>query len=175
MKRAALSPVRLLAVMGAAVAIFAFGGWMSANAGTPTTSGAASSVSWCCLDGSSPGITVTGDATVHGRGTTARDDAIARAVADATDQANAAAHAAGITLGNIVDMQVSASPYPYAVPDMPVGISGGSPGSGAESGSSSGASSASAIGCSPTALCAPVAVAVPFQSYASVTITWSIA
>jgi hypothetical protein len=172
MKRPVRPPVRILAVLAAAVAIFAFGGWMSANAGAPTTSGAASSVSWCCVNGSSPGITVTGQATVHGRGTSARDDAIARAVADATDQANAAAHAAGITLGSIVDMQVSAPPYPYAVPAAGAIAEPGS--SGSASGTSS-ASAASGTMCPVAAPCAPVAIALPYQVDASVTITWSIA
>ena len=174
MKRPGRSPARWLAVIAAATAILAFGGWMSANAGTLGTSGGDASVSWCCVNGSGPGITVTGQATVHGRGTTARDDAIARAVADATDQANAAAHAAGITLGSIVDMQVSAPPYPYAIPA--VGAAGAEPGSsGSVSSGSSGTSVASGPMCPMSAPCAPVGIMLPYQVDASVTITWSIA
>ncbi len=178
MKRTQRVPVRLLAVIAAALGILAFGGWLSANAGAPGAAGSTSSLTWCCGGGSAPGITVTGQATVHGRGTSARDDAIARAVADATDQANAAAHAAGITLGTIVDMQVSAPPYPYAVPEPALRASARIPPTAPVPGSASGGSSGSgtsASACPMSGPCVPVGVALPFEAYASVTITWSIA
>jgi hypothetical protein len=100
---------------------------------------------WCCS--SAPGVTSTGQATVHGQGPAARNQAIARAVADATAQAQSAASAAHITLGAIVDMQVSAPPNVY-----PVAM-----------GSASGGTDPSG----PTP--------VPAETFASVTITWAIA
>ncbi len=50
-------------------------------------------------DGSLAGVTATGQAQLEGQGDEVRDAAIAQAVADARDQADAAALAAGITLG----------------------------------------------------------------------------
>ena len=96
----------------------------------PVASGIAAPA-WCCgTSGYVPGLTTYGQATVDGQGAAARDTAIAIAVKDATAQADAAAGAAGITLGAIIDMQVSAMPY-YAYPMMGVasGTSGSSPGS----------------------------------------------
>jgi Protein of unknown function (DUF541) len=88
---------------------------------------------WCCggATGSVPGLTTYGQATVDGKDLAARDAAIAAAVQDATAQANVAADAAGITLGPIIDMQVSAAPYYYDYPMMgtATGASGSSPGS----------------------------------------------
>src|SRR6185295_2813139 len=67
---------------------------------------------WCCgTSGMVPGLTTVGQATIDGQDPAARDAAIAAAVKDATSQANAAADAAGIQLGTIVDMQVSVMPY----------------------------------------------------------------
>jgi hypothetical protein len=87
---------------------------------------------WCCGGGTGyvPGLTTYGQATVDGHDPADRDAAIAVAVQDATAQANAAADAAGISLGAIIDMQVSATPY-YAYPMMgdASGSSGSSPGS----------------------------------------------
>jgi uncharacterized protein YggE len=106
---------------------------------------------WCCgTSGYVPGLTAVGQATVDGQGPAARNAAIAKAVKDATDQANAAADAAGITLGPIVDLQISAIPFAYPMMGGAAGSSPGSSGTGAEP--------------------APV----PYQSYVSVTITWSL-
>ncbi len=87
---------------------------------------------WCCgTSGYVPGLTTYGQATVDGQDPADRDAAIAVAVQDATAQANAAADAAGITLGAIIDMQVSAAPYYYDYPMVgtATGVSGSSPGS----------------------------------------------
>jgi hypothetical protein len=70
---------------------------------------------WCCVTGSVPGITVVGQATIKDQGTQARDAAIAEAVADATDQATTAADAAGVQLGAVLDLEVSAMPVVYPV------------------------------------------------------------
>ncbi len=72
---------------------------------------------WCCGGGTGmvPGLTTSGQAVMDGQGQAARDAAIAEAVKDATTQANVAADAAGIQLGAIIDMQVSAMPYYYPV------------------------------------------------------------
>jgi hypothetical protein len=84
---------------------------------------------WCCgTYGAVPGLTTVGQATVEGQDPAARDAAIAVAVQDAIAQANAAAGAAGITLGPIIDMQVSAMPYYYPMMGASSG-SGSSPGS----------------------------------------------
>src|SRR5439155_24752485 len=68
---------------------------------------------WCCPNGSMPGVTVTGQATMRGAGPAIRDQAIRRAVADAKEQADAAAQAAGVKLGQVLDMQISSSGFPY--------------------------------------------------------------
>lgn len=85
---------------------------------------------WCCgTSGVVPGLTTVGQADMDGQGQAARDAAIAAAVRDATAQANAAADAAGIQLGAIIDMQVSAMPYYYAMAeDSPGSVSPESPG-----------------------------------------------
>ena len=84
---------------------------------------------WCCgASGVVPGLTTFGQATVDGQDPAARDAAIAAAVQDAMAQANAAADAAGIQLGAIIDMQVSATPYYYPMVGATSG-SGSSPGS----------------------------------------------
>jgi len=88
---------------------------------------------WCCgTSGAVPGLTTVGQATIDdGQDPAARDAAITAAVKDATVQATAAADAAGIQLGSIIDMQVSVMPY-YAYPMMGAasGSSPGSPGGG---------------------------------------------
>ena len=91
---------------------------------------------WCCgSTGSVPGLTTYGQANMDGQGQTARDAAIASAVKDATAQATVAAEAAGITLGPIIDMQVSAMPSYYPMPmagttsGTAIGAAGSSPGS----------------------------------------------
>jgi Protein of unknown function (DUF541). len=167
-------PARMTVVIAGVVAVIALGGYVSANAGTPSGFNVASSSPvWCCVDGQTPGLTVTGEGQVHGRGTDARDAAIARAVADATDQAKAAADAAGVTLGAIVDMQVSSPQYPYAVPEA---VSGSSiPGPPADAGSSGASAGAPGGACPMTTSCdGPIVMPVPFAAYASVTITWAI-
>jgi hypothetical protein len=84
---------------------------------------------WCCgASGAVPGLTTFGQATVEGQDPAARDAAIAAAVQDAMAQANVAADAAGIQLGPIIDMQVSATPYYYPMMGAASG-SGSSPGS----------------------------------------------
>jgi hypothetical protein len=125
-------------------------GVASSSVGVTSSAGVASMPAlapypWCCP--SLPGVTATGQASVHGQGSTARDQAIARAVADAIAQAQSAATAAHITLGAIVDMQVSAAPNVYPVP----------------LGSTSG-------GSGPTP-----PTPVQTETFASVTITWAIA
>ena len=177
--------LRLLAALAVAGAVIAAGGWASASgrASSPPLAApantASSTTSWCCADGSGPGLTVTGQATVHGKGTAARDEAIAKAVADATDQAKAAASAAGVTLGQIVGMQVSAWPYPVPIY---AGAAGGSEGAPASSppgvpGTTGTAACAFGTNCPASApstpcVCTPSRV-VP-QLSASVTITWAI-
>ncbi len=112
---------------------------------------------WCCgTSGYVPGLTATGQGTVDGQDPSARDAAIAAAVKDATAQATAAADAAGITLGAIIDMQVSAMPYYYPMMGTASGTSGSSPGSPGGGG-----------GMEP----APMD---PYFGSVSVTITWSL-
>lgn len=119
-------------------------------ASTGIVSSSIAAPAWCCgATGSVPGLTVVGQATVHGQGTGARDTAIASAVKDATDQAQAAAGAAGIQLGTIVDLQVSA--MPFFIPMM--GATGGS-----SPGSSGGGTTEP----------------MSYQSSVSVTITWAL-
>jgi hypothetical protein len=146
-------------------------------------------VSWCCSGTSPSGVTVTGQASVKGQGKDARDSAITQAVADATDQAETAANAAGITLGKIVDIQVSSSGYPYP---MTAAGSAGAEGSAGASGTfvcrPGGCSeSGGGVACPGTAACVPTAIAcgdsapcpttiapAPVETFASVTITWAI-
>jgi Protein of unknown function (DUF541) len=115
---------------------------------------------WCCATGSVPGITVTGQATIKDESTAARDAAIAEAVADAADQARAAADAAGTPLGEVLDMQVSAMPVVY-----PMTEAAPQPGVAVGSGSSIGGADPGATG--PDA-------PVWYQGSATVTITWAI-
>lgn len=117
---------------------------------------------WCCgSTGSIPGLTTYGQANMDGQGQTARDAAIAAAVKDATAQATAAAEAAGITLGPIIDMQVSAMPNYYPMP-----MAGTTSGTGtATSGSSPGSSGTGGMGPAP----------VQYFGSVSVTMTWSLA
>jgi hypothetical protein len=146
-------------------------------------------VSWCCSGTSPSGLTVTGQASVRGQGKEARDSAITQAVADATDQAEAAAQAAGITLGKIVDLQVSSSGYPYPMTATgSAGAAEGAGGSGTIVCRPGGCSeSGGGVACPGTAACAPTAIAcgdsapcpttiapAPVETFASVTITWAI-
>lgn len=113
---------------------------------------------WCCgTSGVVPGLTTVGQATIDGQDQdpAARDAAIAAAVKDATAQANAAAEAAGIQLGAIIDMQVSVMPY-YAYPMMGA-ASGSSPGSPGTGGGME-----------------PAPAPDTFQGSVSVTVTWAL-
>ena len=56
---------------------------------------------------------MSGQASLKGEGAPVRDEAIRRAVADAKEQAEVAAQAAGVKLGQVLSMQVSSSGYPY--------------------------------------------------------------
>jgi hypothetical protein len=123
---------------------------------------------WCCSATGPLGLTVSGQATVRAGGSAAGASAIARAIADATTQARAAARAAGISLGRVVNMQVSAPSYPYPLP-MAAGQAGRSTGAPGVSGTTPG----------PSAVACPVRPQDPSyacaSTYASVTITWAIA
>jgi hypothetical protein len=123
--------------------------------GVAVTSGIAAPA-WCCgASGVVPGLTTVGQATVDGQDQAARDAAIASAVQDATAQANAAAGAAGIQLGPIIDLQVSAMPYYYP-------MMGAASGSGTSPGSSGGGSTE------------PAPAPNMYVGSVSVTITWSL-
>ncbi len=112
---------------------------------------------WCCgASGAVPGLTTYGQATIEGQDPAARDAAIAAAVQDAMAQANAAAGAAGITLGPIIDMQVSATPYYYP-------MMGGASGSGSSPGSPGGGGGME-----------PAPVPDMYLGSVSVTVTWSL-
>jgi hypothetical protein len=121
------------------------------------------SSAWCCTTGSVPGLMVMGQATIKDQGSAARDAAITEAVADATDQAQAAADAAGIHLGAVLDMQVSAMAVVYpmegtVLPDSGIPVeSTGSSGAGSEPG-------ATGAGATPDR----------YVGSATVTITWAI-
>ena len=130
----------------------------------PTAEGSSiASSAWCCTTGAVPGLTVMGEATIKGQGRAARDAAIAEAVADATDQAQAAADAAGIPLGPVLDMQVSAMTVVYPMEGTVSANSGiavgstGSSGTGSEPG-------ATGSGATPD----------EYLGSATVTITWAI-
>jgi hypothetical protein len=112
-------------------------------------------------------LTVTGQANVNAQGTSGRDQAIAKAVADATDQATAAAEAAGVTLGPILEMQVFAS---MAYPCPLVGEVGGTGIAGPTADGSSPPNGA-VVSCEPSVACPAQPCAA---SYATVTMTWSI-
>jgi hypothetical protein len=130
-------------------------------------------------DGRPQGVTATGQASIKGKGTQVRDQAIQQAVADARDQAQAAAQAAGVTLGSVIDIQVSAPGYPYPVLEGNAASSGIAPPSVIGSG---GGAPPTTPSCPSTAVCVapspvPVAppIAEPLETFVSVTVTWSIA
>jgi hypothetical protein len=127
----------------------------------------------CCSDASQPGITATGQASVRGDSQSARDTAIAQAVADATEQARTAARAAGVTLGSVVDLSVSASPYPTPLYGEGPGVRGVSAPGAATAGAASSSSSGVAVACPVSTPCPPTPRPTP-ESFASVTITWAI-
>jgi hypothetical protein len=131
---------------------------------TTTAEGSSfASPAWCCTTGSVPGLTVMGQATIKDQGSAARDAAIAEALADATDQAQAAADAAGIHLSAVLDMQVSAMAVVYPIegtvgPNSGIAVgSTGSSGAGSEPG-------ATGAGATPDR----------YLGSATVTITWAI-
>jgi hypothetical protein len=181
-------------------------GGLAASVGVPNraTSMISSMPTYCCpgySQGGAQGLTTYGQASVKGQDTAARDSAIAKAIADATEQAKAAAAAAGLTLGKIIDMQVSAPNFGYATgmtvssgasisgatakgvpipPAAPPGVSTGVSSNSSSRSASSGGSSApsgSSVGGSPTcpegAPCVSP-VPMPVETFASVTITWAI-
>jgi Protein of unknown function (DUF541) len=119
---------------------------------------------WCCATGPVPGLTVLGQATIKDQGSAARDAAIAEAVADATDQAQAAADAAGIHLGAVLDMQVSAMAVVYPMEGTV------SPDSGVAVGSTGSLGAGSEPGATGTGVVAPDR----YLGSATVTITWAI-
>jgi Protein of unknown function (DUF541) len=121
------------------------------------------SPAWCCTTGSVPGLTVMGQATIKDQGSAARDAAIAEAVADATDQARAAADAAGIHLGAVLDMQVSAMLVVYPIEGTV----------GPNSGIAVGSTGSSGAGSEPGATGAG-ATQDRYLGSATVTITWAI-
>jgi hypothetical protein len=126
------------------------------------------------------GVTATGQASLKGTGTQVRDQAIQQAVADAKDQAEAAARAAGVTLDAVIDIQISAPgfSYPYALgedvsgqavpPDKPTTLPGADPSSGPCPGTT-----ADCLAPEPGKVIPPGAV--PVETFVSVTVTWSIA
>jgi hypothetical protein len=123
---------------------------------------------WCCGTGSLKGVTATGQASLKGSSAQVRDQAIRQAVADAKQQAETAAQAAGIKLGQVIDMQISSSGFPYP---LGVGVAGTSTGE---------ATSVVGQAVPPSAPCAfgkvcPEPIAVPVQTFVSVTVTWAIA
>jgi len=136
-------------------------------AATTTASAEGSSIAspaWCCATGPVPGLTVMGQSTIKNQGGAARDAAIAEAVADATDQAQAAADAAGIQLGAVLDMQVSAMAIVYPMEGTV------SPDSGIAVGSTGSSGAGSEPGATGTGVVAPDR----YLGSASVTITWAI-
>jgi len=131
---------------------------------TPAEGSSIAPVAWCCTTGSVPGLTVMGQATIKDQGGAARDAAIAEAVGDASDQAHAAADAAGINLGAVLDMQVSAMAVVYPMEGTVV-----NPDSGIAVGSTGG----SGVGSEPGATGAG-ATPDRYLGSATVTITWAI-
>ena len=140
------------------------GGGVSGMPGTTITSPPDVAVSsgigiaapaWCCGPaGAVPGLTTFGQASIDGQDPAARYAAIAAAVKDAKAQAIAAADAAGIQLGSIIDMQVSVMPsYAYPMVGAASGSSPGSPGGGGME---------------------PAPAPDEFQGSVSVTVTWAL-
>jgi uncharacterized protein DUF541 len=128
---------------------------------------------WCCPTGPLGGITVTGQATMRGSSPQIRSEAIARAVADARQQAEAAAAAAGVKLGQVVAMQISSSGYPYAMEAGAIGADQAVPPSSVRS-TLPATSAPSGVPCPAEGDCVSPAP-IPVQTYVSVTMTWSLA
>ncbi len=135
-----------------------------ANEGANATIGCGGyPIAWFPPNGMLPGVTVTGQAVLQGSGPKVRDEAIREAVADARDQAEVAAEAAGMKLGQVLSMQVSGSGYPY-----PLSV--------AADGGSSTAIGVTSPSCAKDAPCPPTIVPpMPLQTFVSVTITWALA
>ncbi len=164
-------PAHLLIALAAAVLVLVIGaaaafGQDSAPTAAGTVTGAPgvavgsgiAAPAWCCgTYGSVPGLTTVGQGTVERDGPAARDAAIAAAVQDATAQAKAAADAAGISLGAIIDMQVSAMPYFYP-------MMGAAEAAGSSPGSTGGG----------VAVTKPAPAPDQYLGSVSVTITWSL-
>jgi hypothetical protein len=114
------------------------------------------------------GVTATGRATFTRGGSAARDAAIRTAVADAREQADVAARAAGGSLGSATAIDVADGPFPY-----PLEVAGSAevPTAGAGSTSSGPPACLSGTPCpSPTSVpIRPVRVVMAL----SVTVTWS--
>ena len=153
----------------------AVGGVAAAPVGynTARTLGAAAQASpaaaypvWCCSGGNPRGLTVTGQGMAHSANASARQAAIARAVGDARSQAAVAAKAAGVSLGRVINLQVSAPYYPYP---LPMGAAGAATGSSAPGTAAPGANQP-AVDCPVNAPCACPAACVS----ATVTVTWAI-
>jgi hypothetical protein len=133
-----------------------------------SSSPAVSYPAWCCSAGNPLGLTATGQATVRGAGSAARTLAIARAVADARSQAKAAATASGISLGRIINMQLSVPAYPYPIP---MGAASAPNAASAATGISAAAdSSPPTTACRAGSPCLYPGISV----YATVTVTWAI-
>ncbi len=131
----------------------------------------------CCSAGNPLGLTLTGQAVVRGAGTAARVAAVTKAVSDAADQAKAVAGQAGASLGRIINVQVSASYYPYP---LPVGATAGTAVStGCAPGPAGVPGVPSVNGASGYATPCPAAARCPAypgaSTTATVTVTWAIA
>jgi Protein of unknown function (DUF541) len=147
-------------------AIWAPSSGVAVSAFAPSMTPVESSFGWCCSR-SGPGLTATGQASVSGQGTNGRDQAIAQAVADATNQATAAADAAGVTLGRILDMQVSA----YMAYPCVAGEAGDTAIAGQTANGRASPPNGTVGSYEPSVAC-PAQSGV--ESYATVTMTWSI-
>ena len=142
-----------------------------AHAATASISSpAVSNPTLCCSAGNPLGLTVSGQAAARGSDTAARDSAIARAVTDAEAQAKAAAQEAGISLGRIINIEVSAPYYPYPVP-FGAAVAGSATGVPAAPGVSGAPGSGAPTSSCPTGSRCPYPVV---NTYASVTVTWAI-
>lgn len=164
---AASSPPAATAGSGTVAGLTGAAGFAGTGAGPASQGSAVTYPVWCCSGGSPLGLTVVGEASVFGGGTAARASAIASAVADARNQAIAAARAAGVSLGRIIDIQVSVPAYPYP---LPLRAAAGTVNPAAPAARGVAASRGPIKSCPVGAMCAhPVA-----SSYATVTITWAI-
>jgi len=153
------------------------GGGVAADPAGPATGSVspgsgphAPSAAWCCSAASPPGLTATGQAVVPDA-SAARSSAIARAAADAVSQAKAAAHGAGIFLGRIINVAVSAPGYPYPLP-IGAAARAGLPAS--TPAASNGSGAASPEGPTPACPAGSTCLYPRARIYVMVTITWAI-